>query len=210
MYTVGVVDYSVGNIFSVYQACSKVGLKPSIVKNAEDLKGFDALILPGVGAFGKAIQNLKERGLEQEIRAFINTGKPFMGICLGMQLLLTQSEEFGTHRGLNLIEGRVKSFRDSVPADVFVPKITWDSVNLAVDGREHALKHVRSGSDDFYFVHSYYCEVDNEEDILSFSEYGGIRYASSVLRENIFGTQFHPEKSGELGIEVYKNWKNNF
>jgi glutamine amidotransferase len=203
---VAIIDYSIGNLFSVQQACKEVGLNPFLVSRIENLKSADALILPGVGAFGQGMENLKSSGLDEEIKAFIQTGKPFMGICLGMQLLLEKSEEFGDSKGLGIIPGTVRKLpkeNKSLP----VPKITWDEINKKnISWENTPLKNINN-KEDFYFVHSYYCELSSNEFELSYTTHGELNYCSSILKDNVFATQYHPEKSSKSGLQIYQDWK---
>ncbi len=201
-----IVDYGMGNLFSVKQACSWAGLEPLITSDKGLIASSDALILPGVGAFSRAMANLKRLNLISPLRDFIASGKPFMGICLGMQLLMTESEEFGLHKGLGVIKGTARKF----PANkgVKVPQIGWNgirSISKKKSWKGTFLNGIRSG-ELMYFNHSYYCPLKDKAIGLSFTEYAGIRYFSSFLVNNIFACQFHPEKSAFEGLRIYKNW----
>jgi glutamine amidotransferase len=208
---VAIIDYGLGNLFSIEQACEHAGLEPVITSEANNIAASDALILPGVGAFGDAMNCLRENNLVAPIMDFVNTGKPFMGICLGMQLLFTESEEFGSHKGLNLIQGKIVRFPElnAEGNTIRVPQIQWNSItpNDENTWQHSVLKNITKGAY-MHFVHSYYAIPDNTSHILSYSEYEGIRYASAVMRDNITGIQYHPEKSAEQGIKIYQNWAN--
>lgn len=206
---IGVIDYSIGNLFSVIQALTKVGFNAEIIEEPEKLREFDGLVLPGVGAFKTAMDNLHKTGLKEAILNYTTSGKPLMGVCLGMQLMLDSSEEFGETQGLGLISGRVKSFRKNLTMNLPVPKISWDNLEKLDLKWDHTPLESTQVKDDLYFVHSYYCDVSNTSEILSLSKYGNISYASSILKDNLFATQFHPEKSGEVGLKIYSNWKKN-
>ncbi len=206
-FKVVIIDYELGNLFSVNQALEKIGLSTSISKNPAEIVEADALILPGVGAFGDAMNNLNKLKLVDPIRNFIDSGKPFLGICLGLQLLFTQSEEFGTQNGLDIIKGVVRKFNSKDDAiQLKVPQISWNKVlftnqNLKDNSPLFNIKN----EEYFYFVHSFY--VLPEEDVtLTETEYGGIIYTSSIIKNNIFACQFHPEKSGKEGLKIYQNW----
>jgi glutamine amidotransferase len=206
-FKVVIIDYELGNLFSVNQALEKIGLSTSISKNPAEIEEADALILPGVGAFGDAMNNLNKLKLVDPIRNFIDSGKPFLGICLGLQLLFTQSEEFGTQNGLDIIKGVVRKFNSKDDAiQLKVPQISWNKVlftnqNLKDNSPLFNIKN----EEYFYFVHSFY--VIPEEDVtLTETEYGGIIYTSSIIKNNIFACQFHPEKSGKEGLKIYQNW----
>lgn len=207
--SVAIVDYGLGNLFSINQACEYVGLKPVITADVKVLENANALILPGVGAFGDAAQSLTENKLIEPILEFVESGKPFLGICLGMQLLFTQSEEFGHHQGLNLIKGKIKKFPpfDQTGKLNKVPQIQWNQIykNTNETWNKSPLKDIEDGTF-MQFVHSYYAEPEERSKILSFTEYGGIQYASSVIQDNIVGIQFHPEKSAAQGLMIYKSW----
>lgn len=208
---VAIIDYEAGNLYSVQHACTFVGLESQITSDKKKILEADGALLPGVGAFGEAMENLKKKGLVETIYAFAKSGKPFMGVCLGLQLLFSQSEEFGLHKGLNLIEGEVKRFPNRNPKgeEVKVPQIGWNRINCP-DKKKWAnspLKDVADG-EFMYFVHSFFVTPKDKKDILTLTNYEGIEYCSSVCRGNIFATQFHPEKSAQEGIKIYRNWGN--
>ena len=211
--SVAIVDYDAGNLFSVEHACKSVGLAPLIINRPEDLRQADALILPGVGAFGAAMNNLRKLDLVQPLKEFVASGKPFMGICLGMQLLFSRSEEFGEHEGLNLIDGDVVKFPtvNEHGQKNKIPQIGWNQItfpsNNGESWRDTPLEQIANG-EFMYFIHSFYAKPRNFEYVLSVTEYGGINYCSAVMKENIFATQFHPEKSAAEGIKIYQFWAN--
>ncbi len=171
---VAIIDYGLGNLFSINQACEQVGLESIITSNTRIIEDADAIILPGVGAFGDAMNSLRENNLIDSILNFVNTGKPFMGICLGMQLLFTESEEFGCHKGLNLIEGKIIRFPESNSNNevIRIPQIQWNQIYKNTDRlwNESPLKNIAEGSY-MHFVHSYYAVPKNQEVILSYSNY---------------------------------------
>lgn len=208
---VAIVDYGLGNLFSINQACQKVGLDSVITADHQILAGADAIILPGVGAFGDAMKSLEDNGLIPILLNFVQERKPFMGICLGMQLLFDESEEFGNNKGLGLIGGRVVRFPylDNNGNINRVPQIQWNQIHSNTKDLwlNSPLQDLGEGTY-MHFVHSYYAEPLNQKEILSYSEYGGINYASAVIKDNIVGIQYHPEKSGENGIKIYKSWSN--
>ncbi len=206
MKNVAIIDYSIGNLFSVQQACKEVGLNPFLVSTPKELKSADALILPGVGAFGQGMQNLVSSGLDEEIKSFIKTGKPFMGICLGMQLLLKSSAEFGESQGLGIIDGIVRKLPDD-NKELPVPKISWDEINEKDIAWDNTPLRGIQNKTDFYFVHSYYCDLSSTENELSYTTHGELNYCSSILKDNVFATQYHPEKSSKSGLQIYQNWK---
>ena len=203
-----IVDYELGNLFSVQQACLHVGLDAQISNDPADVAAADGLILPGVGAFGAAMHNLRQRGLEAPLKAQVAAGIPFLGICLGLQLLFTDSIEFGSQGGLDLLPGRVLR----IPAEIGghktrVPQIGWNQIAPPPHRTWHGtpLDHLQAGAY-MYFVHSYYCQPDDPSDILTETDYMGLPYCSGVQRGNILAFQFHPEKSGPDGVEVYRKW----
>lgn len=209
---VAIIDYQLSNLFSVKHAFDYLTIDSEITSDKSIISKCDAAILPGVGAFGDAMANLKQLDLINLIKEFVFSGKPFMGVCLGMQLLFSQSEEFGIHQGLDLIKGNVKKFA-SESKKLKVPQIGWNQIFQAQQNWNNSpLKETRNG-EFMYFVHSYYVIPNNNNVILTNTTYEDIEYCSSLLSGNLFATQFHPEKSGPEGIKIYKNWilqeKNN-
>ncbi|MBP6432920.1 MAG: imidazole glycerol phosphate synthase subunit HisH [Ferruginibacter sp.] len=206
-----IIDYQLGNLFSVQQACTFLGYPAIISTQAKDIQEADYAILPGVGAFADAMSNLKTFGLDTAIKEYVATGKPFMGICLGQQLMLTKSEEFEDAYGLGFIEGSVKKFpvQHINEQDYKVPQIQWNTIAQPANANwaSSPLANCKTG-DYFYFVHSYYTDVQNPAAVLATTKYGNLEYCSAIQHNNIFTTQFHPEKSGEFGLEIYKNWFN--
>jgi glutamine amidotransferase len=204
-----IIDYESSNLFSVQQACRHVGVEAQISRNREDILGADGVILPGVGAFGDAMNNLTRLDLVEPIRDVIRAGVPFMGVCLGMQLLFTESEEFGNNKGLNIIEGRIRRFPTSSSSKerIRIPQISWNRIHEPVPDRwkQTPLSGLAEG-EFMYFVHSYYADPDDKAHVLSSTNYDGITYCSSVQKTNVFATQFHPEKSAATGLLIYKNW----
>lgn len=202
-----IIDYQLGNLFSVKQACDTVGINAEISSNREDILNADALILPGVGAFIEAMNNLKKFSLDTAIQNKVNGGTPIFGICLGQQLLFTESEEFGAGKGLDLISGIIKRFPETFEErKVKVPHIAWNTIfKLNQEWDNTALKDL-SNNDFMYFIHSYYVKPSDDACILTQTNYDGIEFCSSILKNNIFATQFHPEKSADKGISIYKNW----
>jgi glutamine amidotransferase len=202
-----IIDYQLGNLFSVKQACDTVGINAEISSLKEDVLTADALILPGVGAFKEAMNNLSRLGLDTEIIQKVNNGTPIFGICLGQQLLFTKSEEFGAGKGLNLIPGVIKRFPEKLEnRKIKVPHIAWNTIYKSSNNWDStALKDLVN--DDFmYFIHSYYVQPEDNSCVLTLTNYDSIEFCSSILHKNIFATQFHPEKSADKGISIYKNW----
>jgi len=210
---VAIVDYGMGNLFSVRLACEHAGIQPIVTAEADVMEEADALILPGVGAFGDAIKNLRERDLVSPIKDFIEAGKPFMGICLGMQLLLSESEEFGHHEGLDIIKGSVVKLRAKgiCKKGTKVPQVGWNRISLPSSSTEDfwqgTLLDGLTDGEFMYFVHSYYSIPANEKTVLCTTIYGDVTFASGIIYKNINAFQFHPEKSGERGLRIYINLK---
>ena len=202
-----IIDYQLGNLYSVKQACDTVGINAKISCEKDDILNADALILPGVGAFIEAMNNLKKLNLDLAIIQKVKSGVPIFGICLGLQLLFTESEEFGAGKGLDLISGVIKRFPEQYQnKKIRVPQIAWNTIyNHDQDWRKTALKEIRN-NEFMYFIHSYYVEPQDKNNILTQTNYDGVEFCSSVNYQNIFATQFHPEKSSDKGISIYKNW----
>jgi glutamine amidotransferase len=200
------------NLFSVQSACEKVGLSSIITSDKNEILDTKIAILPGVGAFGEAMKYLRESKLDKTIHEYVKTGKPFVGICLGLQLLFDSSEEFGKHSGLGLIKGVVKKFHFSTGEDIKypVPQIGWNRIRQHRSSWENTLLCNNQNDDFMYFVHSYYVEPDDKNIILSTTTYGDQEYCSAIHYNNIFATQFHPEKSGEIGLNIYKTLKKEY
>lgn len=200
-----IIDYGLGNLYSIAQACNHVGFSPVITSNKEEIINADSVILPGVGAFKIAMNHLLELDLVPVIRDFAKSGKPLMGICLGMQLLFDESEEFGMNKGLGLIPGVIKRFPEKVnDKKIKIPHIGWNRlINAGCNWANTPLREI-SEMEFMYFVHSYYAEPLIQSDILTYTNYQEFKYCSSIQNENIFGFQFHPEKSGETGLSIYK------
>lgn len=206
---VAIIDYGMGNLFSIENACRASGLDPIITSEKEIIMNSPAVILPGVGAFGDGVKALKKLDLHSSIKDFINSGKPFMGICLGMQLLMSESEEFGKHDGLDIIKGEVVKFpnRNNLMEKVKIPHIGWNQIIYAnqMDSKGSPLENIKNG-EFMYFIHSYFVKPFSEKYIFTTTEYCGIKYCSGIRKGNVFGFQFHPEKSGPRGIEIFKNF----
>ena len=210
---VAIVDYGLGNLFSVKQACEHVGINAVITGAGDQLTTADAIVLPGVGAFGDAMRALHERDLLDPLHRVIAAGKPLLGICLGMQLLMTQSDEFGTNPGLGVIEGTVRRFGPADGANgaaLKVPQVGWNRVNQRHPGSPGGTdtESVFAGIDDgayMYFVHSYYTCPADPQVVATTTRYGGIEFCSSLQLGNIFACQFHPERSGVDGLKIYAN-----
>lgn len=201
-----IVDYGMGNLRSVQKALERLGLEAALTQDPEDIRNADKLVLPGVGAFGAAMVNLERLGFIKPIREFARSGRPFLGICLGMQLLLSESDEQGVFKGLDLIPGRVVKFfkpEDMGPSTqgLKIPHMGWNTLVKVSDCP--LLQGVPAGAS-VYFVHSYYPDPP-EEFVAATTDYG-IDFCSVIWKDNIFATQFHPEKSGAVGLRMLENF----
>ena len=209
---VAVIDYGMGNLFSVERACEHAGLNAIITADKSTIMNSDGIILPGVGAFGDAMDSLERKDLIAPIKDFVEEGKPLMAICLGMQLLMSESEEFGQHKGLNIIEGSVVKFpvKNMEGGKIKVPQVGWNRIFQPSSEdptywNESPLKDIMSG-EFMYFVHSYYTVPSDKGAILSTTTYEETQFCSGIRRRNVFACQYHPEKSAAEGIKIYKNW----
>ncbi len=196
---IAIIDYGVGNLFSLSSSFKAIGADVIVTGDADVIRRADKLILPGVGAFEDAAKKLFSTGLDKVIKAEVENGKPLMGICLGMQMLFEKSYEYGEHTGLGLIKGSVISMQGKIPAELNIPHIGWNALNITK--QSPILKYINEG-DCVYFVHSYYA-TDCEGSVTSTAEYG-IPITASVQSGNIFGCQFHPEKSGTVGLNILR------
>lgn len=198
MSQVAIIDYGVGNLRSVEKAFAATGCEAIVTADETELRRAARLVLPGVGAFGACMKALKERGFDRLVQERARAGTPLLGVCVGMQLLFDESDEFGATRGLGLIRGRVRKFAD----ELVVPHVGWNRIHQS---RSHALFEGIADGSFCYFVHSFYCEPADETVVMGQTEYG-TRYASVVASKNICGVQFHPEKSQEAGLRMLKNF----
>ena len=201
MKLIAVIDYGMGNLRSVSKALERVGGTVEIISGAESIEKADALVLPGVGAFSQAMESLKSRKMIEPLCRAIDSGKLFLGICLGLQLLFAESEE-GSCEGLNILPGKVRKFQIE---DLKVPHMGWNAVQFKVGSSQSSLPEGIPRGSYFYFAHSYYVCPEEEKVVLATTEYG-MKFASAVQRDNIFGVQFHPEKSGEKGLTLLKRF----
>ncbi len=197
---VAIIDYDAGNIKSVEKAILYLGEEAVMTRDEDVIMKADRVILPGVGAFGDAMDKIREYDLERVIKAYVKTGKPFLGICLGLQLLFDESEESVGVKGLNLIPGSIRKIPDS--DGLKIPQIGWNSININPSSR--LFKGIKDGSF-VYFVHSYYLSCEHPEDVAAKTFYSTEIHAA-VEHDNIFACQFHPEKSGEVGLKILKNF----
>ena len=196
---IAIIDYGVGNLFSLSCSLKAVGADVIITGSKEDLIKADKLILPGVGAFEDAAKKLFSSGLADVVVEQVNQGKPLMGICLGMQMLFEKSFEYGEHKGLGLIMGNVVSMEGRIPQELNIPHIGWNA--LSFKKKSPLFKYINEG-DCVYFVHSYYA-CDCDESVSATAEYGS-EITACVEKGNVFGCQFHPEKSGDVGLKILK------
>lgn len=199
-----IIDYGMGNLHSVSKAFEAVGHRAIVTRDAASIQNASHVVLPGVGAFGDCMVNLRQYGLIDPIKAAIQSGKPFLGICLGFQLLFTESEEFGRHEGLNVLSGKVRAF--SKDYTLKVPHMGWNQVNIR---RPCPLFEGIADGANWYFVHSFFVDPHDKE-ITSTTTTYGIPFASSIWKDNVVACQFHPEKSQAIGLQLIKNfgaWK---
>jgi glutamine amidotransferase len=197
---IGIVDYNMGNLASVKNAFDKIGAKAEIVSDADKLKNYDKLLFPGVGAFGDAMEHLKETNLDEAMKEFVKSGKYVLGICLGMQLLFESSEEFGFHEGLGLIPGKVVRFDKSIELTHKVPHMGWNKMFF----KKNSPLFKELENPYLYFVHSYHVVCDDEF-VIGKTIYG-YEFVSAVNKDNLFGFQPHPEKSHNAGLKILENF----
>ena len=197
---IAIVDYGVGNLFSLKSSLLMIGAQAVVTGEVEAIRQAERIILPGVGAFGDARKKLAQTGLDRVLCEEAKKGKPLMGICLGMQLLFDKSFEYGEHEGLGLIAGSVVPLAERIPKELKVPHIGWNA--LDIKRPEHPLMKYTKSGDCVYFVHSFYAS-DCADSVVATSEYG-IDVTAAVARDNVMGCQFHPEKSGRVGLDILK------
>ena len=199
---IAIIDYGVGNIFSLCSSFKYIGAAAELTSDVDKIRRADKVIFPGVGAFRDAEAKLRTTGLDKIVIEEANSGKPFLGICLGMQMMLTKSYEFGEYNGLDIIPGDVVSMEGVVPGSYKIPHIGWNELIFPKSKPKSPIfKYVNEG-EHVYFVHSYYCTNCKEHTIAS-TEYGA-ELTAAVARDNVFGVQFHPEKSGETGLNILR------
>ena len=196
---IAIIDYGVGNLFSLTSSFKKIGVDVVATADKEVIKSADKLILPGVGAFADAIKKLRDSGLDKVIIDEAKKGKKIMGICLGMQLLFEKSYEYGEHDGLALIKGKVVPMENRIPSNLKIPHIGWNALDFK---RESEIFRYINDGDFVYFVHSFYAD-ECDDSVIATSEYGA-EITAAVQKENVYGCQFHPEKSGSVGLNILK------
>ncbi len=197
---VAIVDYGVGNLFSLKSSMEAIGAEIVVTGDVDTLRSAEKIILPGVGAFEDAVRKLRETGLDEVIIEEASKGKPVMGICLGMQMLLDKSFEYGEHQGLGLIKGEVRPIDEVIPKGLKIPHIGWNALKFSKN-KHQIFKYINDG-DFVYFVHSYY-GAKCEESVIATAEYGA-ELTAAVAQGNVCGCQFHPEKSGDVGLKILK------
>ena len=196
---IAIIDYGVGNLFSLRSSLNKIGADTVVTADPETIAKADKLILPGVGAFADAAKKLKDSGLDAVIKAEAAAGKPIMGICLGMQMLFEKSYEYGEHEGLGLLKGSVVPMEGSIPANLKIPHIGWNALKFEKDSP--LFKYIKEG-DCVYFVHSFYASGCGDS-LIATAEYGK-DLTAAVAKDNVMGCQFHPEKSGDVGLNILR------
>ncbi|AAM71718.1 MAG TPA: imidazole glycerol phosphate synthase subunit HisH [Chlorobaculum sp.] len=195
-----IADYGAGNLRSVHKAFDYLGIEAVVSDKASEMSRYDKVLIPGVGAFGPAMEALNRQGFDEAIREHIDKGRSVLGICLGMQLFLSESEEMGAYKGLDIVPGKVLRFTSSTDK---IPQIGWNSVDYCKDSV--LFRNVPDQSY-FYFVHSYYCAPDEPESVAATTFFAGKKFCSAIEKNGIFAVQFHPEKSSEAGLQVLKNF----
>jgi imidazole glycerol-phosphate synthase subunit HisH len=202
--TIAIVDYGVGNLYSIHKALENLGCNAFITEESETISAANAIVLPGVGSFRSGMDGLKLRSLIYAIKDFAKTGKPILGICLGAQLLLSRGFEFGSFKGLDIIPGEVIGFPK---LDGKIPHIGWNEIFSTKSWSNSIFSSIKQRSD-VYFVHSYILRPDKKSHILTSTTYCGYNFCSAIRKDNIYGCQFHPEKSGQVGLKIIKNFIN--
>ena len=198
---IAIIDYGVGNLFSLCSSLKSIGAEAVVTPDPAVIRAADRIILPGVGAFADAAAKLRATGLDQVLMEEAAKGKPVMGICLGMQMLFEESHEYGIHKGLGLIPGRVIPMMGYIPEGLKIPHIGWNPLILKGESKHPLLKYVNEG-DCVYFVHSYFA-TDCNDSVIATAEYGR-ELTAAVAKDNVMGCQFHPEKSGKVGLAILK------
>lgn len=203
-----IVDYGVGNLYSLTRAFKFFGVEAAVAEDAEILGQADGVVLPGVGSFEAGMRGLKMRGLEKKILEIAESNKPMLGICLGAQIMLTQGHEFGIFKGLDIINGQVVHFPVLADSEK-IPQVGWNTIFPPEAGVwSGTILNSFDKNDQVYFVHSYIFEPESKENILALTTYGGHTFCSAIKKGNIYGCQFHPEKSGQVGLKIIENFIN--
>lgn len=213
--SVVVVDYGIGNVFSVCNALRQVGAQPQLTRDIPTILGAERVILPGVGAFARAMDALRAYGLDEVLGRYVESGRPFLGICIGMQVLMDYSSEFGQHSGLGFIAGHVERIPNvgTNGEPLHVPHISWGKIMPASTISEGDWQSSPlagdDGAQDFYFVHSYHAKPDDKSHLLSVVDHGGNKVTAAVRKGNVTGVQFHPERSGQAGLQLLQRFVEN-
>ncbi len=197
---IAIVDYGVGNLFSLDSSFHAIGAEVTVTSNPHEIQKADRIVLPGVGAFADAADKLRQSGLDQIIISETEQGKPLLGICLGMQMLFEKSYEYGEYKGLGLIPGSVRPIKNVIPSDLKIPHIGWNALHMTKP-KDKIFRYINEG-DCVYFVHSYYA-ADCDQYVIATAEYGK-ELTAAVRNKNVWGAQFHPEKSGKVGLAILK------
>lgn len=199
---IAIIDYGVGNLFSLKSSLDSLNIAAVVTRNEDQIRACDKIILPGVGAFADAAASLRQYGLDRLLKEEAAAGKPILGICLGMQLLFEKSFEYGEHIGLGLIAGNVRPIADVIPKNLKIPHIGWNALQFPKNRAKSPLFRYVNEGEFVYFVHSFYC-ADCEDSVIATAEYGAPLTAAAA-NKNVFGCQFHPEKSGSVGMKILR------
>ncbi len=203
---IAVIDYGMGNLRSVSKAVELCGAEVDIISEADQVENYNAIVLPGVGAFEPAIKIIKNKGFDTAITEHISKEKMFLGICLGFQLLFSKSYEDGLHKGLNIIEGSVEKFVPKENEKLIIPHMGWNKISVSKENKTAKEMYKNIKDDEYvYFVHSYYCNPVDKSWVATNTNYS-IDFCSSIARKNVWGCQFHPEKSSDVGLKILKNF----
>lgn len=211
MNTISIIDYGMSNLLSITRGFEKIGSKVTIISDPESILAADKLVLPGVGAFPDGMRELHKRQLIEPIRKHTKSGKPFLGICLGMQMMLTKGYEITETEGLDLIKGEVVKLPNINKNSTLnkLPHMNWNIIKKTNNvGWINTILENNISGDYMYFVHSYFAKIENLENQLAYTPFGDINFTSAIVMDNCFGTQFHPEKSGEIGLKILKTFSN--
>ena len=200
------IDYGIGNIKSIKNAFDVSGVKVVLSREKDVILNADGVILPGVGAFSHGMNNLFKYNLVHVIKEYVKKNKPFLGICLGMQMMLDESEEFGISKGLGLIKGKVIKLPINQTKRVKLPHISWNGISPKYNNWSNSILESIPLDSNMYFVHTFVAKPDNDDEVLSVTKYAGAEFCSSLKKNNIYGCQFHPEKSGEIGLSIIRNF----